>query len=104
MWRGPVWLNINHMICQGLCRYSFTALAEDILRKTVRCADRWYRDDGVIYEFYDSSNLRAPSRLNRKGAPFEPYHIDVRLQAIRDYGWSSTLLVDMLQQLFPEKH
>lgn len=102
MWRGPVWLNMNHMICQGLRSYGYVALAEDILTRTVRCADRWYRDDGVIYEFYDSSNLRAPSRLNRKGTPFEPYHIDIRLQVIRDYGWSSTLLVDMLRQLYPD--
>lgn len=103
MWRGPVWLNMNHMICTGLRSYGCTALAEDILTRTVRYADQWYRDDGVIYEFYDCCSLRAPSRLNRKGAPFEPYHIDVRPQAIRDYGWSCTLLLDMLHQLYPEK-
>ena len=103
MWRGPVWLNMNHMVCQGLSNYVYVDLAEDIITKTVRYADQWYRDDGVIYEFYDSSSQCAPSRLNRKGTPFEPYHVEVRLQAVRDYGWSCTLRVDMLRQLYPDK-
>ena len=58
--------------------------------------DHWYQMTGTIYEFYDCNHQKAPCYLNRKGLPFEPYNINVRLQAIRDYGWSCTLLFDLL--------
>ena len=36
MWRGPVWLNMNHMVCHDLSDYGYVDLAEDIIMKTVR--------------------------------------------------------------------
>ena len=62
--------------------------------------NHWYQLTGTINEFYDCSNEKAPAALNRKGLPFEPYNINVRLQSIRDYGWSNTLLCDMLHKKF----
>lgn len=96
MWRGPVWINYNVMIAEGLRKYGFDNEADYILKRTVECMNHWYEQTGCIFEFYDSAHKKAPSRLNRKGAPFEPYNFDVRYQAIRDYGWSTTLLLDIL--------
>lgn len=99
MWRGPVWINYNYMIAQGLRDNGYGELAREIVEKTVAFQNEYYQKNGLIYEFYDSQNRKAPSQLNRKGPPFEPYNINIRLQTIRDYGWSTTLLLDMLHAL-----
>ncbi len=99
MWRGPVWINYNYMISEGLATNGYTALARQIIEKTVAVLGEWYDKTGTIYEFYDSENKKAPRLLNRKGLPFEPYDFTVRCQSIRDYGWSNTLLLDMLCHL-----
>ena len=100
MWRGPVWLNYNYMLSQGLAEYGYSEFAAEILDKTIGFMNYWYQLTGTINEFYDCSNEKAPSQLNRKGLPFEPYNINIRLQSIRDYGWSCTLLCDLLNQKF----
>jgi neutral trehalase len=97
MWRGPVWINFNYMVAEGLANYGRCAEAAELVNKTITHMGRWYQDSGVFYEFYDSANEKAPSRHNRKGLPFEPYNINVRMQTIRDYGWSNTLLCDMIR-------
>ncbi len=99
MWRGPVWINYNYMISEGLAAYGYTDLARHIIEKTVAVLGEWYEKTGTIYEFYDCENKKAPRLLNRKGLPFEPYDFTVRCQSIRDYGWSNTLLLDMLCHL-----
>ncbi len=96
LWRGPVWINYNYMIAQGLANCGYCYEAKMIVEKTISHMDRWYQATGVTYEFYDSADEKAPSHHNRKGLPFEPYNINVRMQTIRDYGWSNTLLCDML--------
>lgn len=97
MWRGPVWINFNYMIAEGFKTHGTNPeLGESIVRKTLSVIDRWYHDTGCIFEFYDSTDRKVPPRLNRKGTPFEPYNFDVRYQTIRDFGWSSTLTLDML--------
>lgn len=99
MWRGPVWINYNYMISQGLAAYGYQQLAEEIIEKTIRTMNRWYQLNGTVYEYYDSADQKSPDKQNRKGLPFEPYNINVRMQAIRDYGWSNTLLCDMIHSL-----
>lgn len=98
MWRGPVWINYNYMICQGLRNYKYDSFADEIIEKTKFYVNYWYQLTGSVFEFYDSNQERSPQQLNRKGKPFEPYNIDIRLQSIRDYGWSCTLLFDLLNQ------
>lgn len=96
MWRGPVWINYNYMIVQGLKEYGYFELAQSIIRKTIQAIAYWYEQDGCIYEFYDSENRKSPSKLNRKGIPLEPYSFRIRPQSIRDYGWSASLYAVMV--------
>ncbi|MBR7165426.1 MAG: hypothetical protein IKD18_04015 [Clostridia bacterium] len=98
MWRGPVWINYNYMVIEGLEQYGFGECADEIREKTLAMLDFWYRKRGSLFEFYDSENRRAPWELNRKGPPFEPYDFEIRTQAIRDYGWSNTLTFDLLSR------
>jgi len=97
MWRGPVWINYNYMISEGLFAYGFSEKAREIRIKTIAFMKEWYEKTGTFYEFYDCLNQKAPSCLNRKGLPTDIYDISVRMQSIRDYGWSSTLLCDMIK-------
>ncbi|MBQ9914202.1 MAG: hypothetical protein IJO73_08235 [Clostridia bacterium] len=96
MWRGPVWLNFSYMIAKGLDDYGYTALSEQIRNKTLDSVNMWYNRTGTVYEFYDSENRVPPFCFNRKGEFFEPYDFRVKYQTIRDYGWSVTLVFDML--------
>ncbi len=98
MWRGPVWINYNYMISEGLAAFGFTALAAQIRRRTVEVLNQWYETYSTIFEFYDCENQTPPPRLYRKGVTVEPYNFHIRPQAIRDYGWSNTLLFDLLMQ------
>lgn len=96
MWRGPVWINYNYMICEGLSEYGYEELAQKITEKTVSVVEEWYEKNGTIYEFYDCENKKLPSKLTRKGDTIEPYDPRVRVQTIRDYGWSCCLTLDMI--------
>ncbi len=100
MWRGPVWLNYNYMILAGLKEYGFSELFHIIRDKTLSCIDLWYQRKGVLFEFYDPENLSSPSELNRKGPPLELYDFGIKMQAVRDFGWTTTLVFDLLFEAF----
>ncbi len=99
MWRGPVWINYNYMISNGLSAYGYVGLASEIREKTLTVINGWYNRTGTVYEFYDSENRTPPYCFNRKGAVVEPYDFRVKYQSIRDYGWSITLALDMLCEI-----
>ena len=96
MWRGPVWINYNYMIIRGLREYGYNELAEDIRSRTVEAIAFWYKQEGTVYEFYDSTDRIPPKKLNRKGGSIEPYDFGIRCQSIRDYGWSCALFAALL--------
>lgn len=98
LWRGPVWINYNYMLAEGLNGYGYKELSEKIKAKTLEIIGEWYQRTGTIYEFYDSENRIPPFCFNRKGEVVEPYDFRVKYQTIRDYGWSVTLAFDLLNE------
>lgn len=98
MWRGPTWINVNWLIARGLERYApydsaFGDMASEIDRATIseieRCAERY----GTFFEYYDDRRDVDPPLLLRKGEcnPDNPFR-----QVIHDYGWTTTLYVDLI--------
>lgn len=96
MWRGPVWINYNYMIAEGLKSFGYNAISDDIIAKTVGYVEKYYLQTGTLYEFYDSEDERPPYLLNRKGAVLLPYNPSIKMQSIREYGWTTTLTFDLL--------
>ncbi len=76
-WRGPVWVNVNWMIHQGLLAYGFAEQARRIRRNLLRLA----RAAG-FWEYYH---------------PTEP-----RGLGSADFSWSAALVLDLLDRERPE--
>ncbi|ADI14082.1 amylo-alpha-1,6-glucosidase [Truepera radiovictrix] len=70
-WRGPVWLNINWFLVQGLRRYGYAALAERVVNDTLSLVAR-----SGFAEYYDP----------RDGSPC----------GARDFSWSAALVLELL--------
>jgi hypothetical protein len=81
MWRGPVWLNYNYFVIEGLRRYGYHDLAAHIRERTIREVERWYRREGTIFEFYDPFARLSPRQIPRKDT----------YGAIKEFGWSASL-------------
>jgi glycogen debranching enzyme len=95
MWRGPVWINYNRLIIEGLKKYGCRDMAESIRDATLREIAHWYECDGVIYEFYDSEGERSPSELHRKEkSGIQPDHWMRR--CVRDYHWTAAIFIDLI--------
>jgi neutral trehalase len=100
MWRGPTWVNVNWLIARGLERYaqfdrSFAHLARSLDRATVAEVERTCALYGTFFEYFDDRREVAPPQLLRKGLcdPGNPFR-----QVIHDYGWTTTLYVDLVVQ------
>lgn len=91
------WVNLNYMIMEGLIRYGYLTLADEIKKKTLNEIARWYAEDGVIYEFYDCEASKSPSKLRRKGERGIQIGNRRITECIRDYHWTAALFVDMAQ-------
>ena len=100
MWRGPVWININYFIIDGLRQYGYTAFAEELLEKTLSEIERWYEKEGVAFEYYDCEAKLSPTELARKVVCLKPIDDTVWVSAIRDYGWSNTLYASMVMERY----
>jgi hypothetical protein len=68
-WRGPVWININWMLMQGLRRYGFRQKADSLARNIIELPMRF-----GFYEYFDSLNGRG---LGSK-----------------DFSWTAALFID----------
>ena len=91
MWRGPVWINVNMMISEGLREYGLHDLSGEIGSKTRAAIEKYFHLYGSFYEFYDADDETPPPLLARKGYN-DP--VDVFHQPLRDYGWTAALYID----------
>jgi len=98
LWRGPTWINYNYMVILGLEDYGYKEVAEYIAHKTIKEITHWYNEEGVIFEYFDSSKNRSPSFLDRKGPCRRPYDIRRKIFPIRDYGWTASVFITLLME------
>jgi hypothetical protein len=68
-WRGPVWINTNWLLMQGLYRYGFDAKAVSVRHDILELVARW-----GFHEYFD---------------PFEG-----RGYGAKDFSWSAALYID----------
>ena len=96
MWRGPVWINYNRLVIEGLARYGYQDEASKLRSITLKEIARWYARDGVIYEFYDSEGTRSPAELHRKGKAGIGVGARRTGPCVRDYHWTAAIFVDQI--------
>jgi len=71
-WQGPTWVNTNWLIIDGLKRYGFTEIAEELIQKTVDMVAR-----AGAFEYF------SPLDGKGLGAP--------------DFSWTAALTIDLIQ-------
>ncbi|GII62512.1 hypothetical protein Skr01_25970 [Sphaerisporangium krabiense] len=76
MWRGPVWLNVNHMLADGLRRSGHPDAAGELAERTLAMV----RDGGGLHEYWNPLTGRPARR------------------AARSFGWSAALFLDLAVQ------
>ncbi len=74
-WRGPVWVNINWYLAQGVKQYGETELSDWIENSLIALADRH-----GFYEYYDPDSGRG---LGEK-----------------DFSWTAALIIDLIAHKF----
>jgi hypothetical protein len=78
-WRGPVWINLNWMLFNGLNNYSYTDIAERVKQDTISLI----KNNG-FYEYFDS---RKEMHTNGKAG-----------YGGINFSWSAALLIDLLKK------
>ena len=76
MWRGPTWVNINYLFCEGLERVGHAELARELRRRTLDLI----MQHNDIYEYYHPETAMHPP----KAAPI--------------FGWTSAVFIDLAIQ------
>ncbi len=79
-WRGPVWININWMLVQGLRRYGFNQRADSLARDILELPMRF-----GFHEYFDSFDGRGYGSNN--------------------FSWTASLFLDTAYEMYikPEK-
>lgn len=52
-WIGPIWINANYLVCEGLLRYGYTEEAAKLAEKTIRLLGKDVEQCGEYHEYYD---------------------------------------------------
>ncbi|WP_406278065.1 amylo-alpha-1,6-glucosidase [Embleya sp. NBC_00896] len=76
MWRGPVWLNVNYLLIEGLRRSGYPQVADELTERTVRMV----AEGGGLYEYWNPLTGRRAGR------------------ATTGFGWSSALFTDLARR------
>jgi len=94
MWRGPTWINTNYAICCGLRRYGFGEDAQRLKESSLSAIERWYGEEGCLFEFYDSLDITSPRKLDRK----QRLSQGTGMAPISDYHWTAALVAAWLME------
>ncbi|MEV4364077.1 glycogen debranching protein [Nonomuraea sp. NPDC049625] len=76
MWRGPVWLNVNYLLIDGLRRSGHQETAAELRERTLAMV----RDGGGLHEYWNPLTGRRAGR------------------ATTAFGWSAALFLDLAQE------
>ena len=77
-WRGPVWVNLNWILYNGLKYYGYNEISKRVKNDTIEIIEKL-----GFYEYFDS---RKEEYKNGNGG-----------YGGNDFSWSAALLIDMLQ-------
>lgn len=78
-WRGPVWVNLNWMLYNGLKAYNYHDIAERVKQDTISIIE-----NNGFYEYFDSRKEVHKSGKAGYGG--------------NNFSWSAALLVDLLER------
>jgi hypothetical protein len=78
-WRGPVWININWMLADGLSRYGFTLKADSLKRDLLQLPIRF-----GFYEYFDSFSGQGYGSGN--------------------FSWTAALFIDLVHESYRKKN
>lgn len=73
MWRGPVWLNTNYLLIEGLARRGRGSLARELANRTLQVVT----ESGDLAEYWDAESGRRPA------------------SAVPMFSWSAALFLDL---------
>ncbi len=76
-WRGPVWINLNWMVYNGLKQYKFYDIAERVKQDTIEMIEK-----SGFYEYFDS---RKEFHKNGDGG-----------YGGNNFSWTAALIIDLL--------
>jgi len=74
-WRGPIWININWMLAQGLRRYGYTPKADSLQKDLLQLPIRF-----CFYEYFDSFDGSGYGSEN--------------------FSWTAALFIDLVQEFY----
>jgi len=74
-WRGPIWININWMLAQGLRRYGYTLKADSLQKDLLQLPIRF-----GFYEYFDS--------------------FDGTGYGTKDFSWTAALFIDLINDFY----
>jgi len=77
-WRGPVWVNLNWILYNGLKQYGYSDIAKKIKEDTIEIIEK-----NGFYEYFDSrKEMHSDGKAGYGG---------------NDFSWSAALLIDLLE-------
>lgn len=74
-WRGPVWININWMLAQGLRRYGYSLKADSLQKDLLQLPIRF-----GFYEYFDS--------------------FDGTGYGTKNFSWTAALFIDLVEEFY----